>query len=150
MYTDGSFAEVIDGFASLIADSPSDPRAGTWVSWVHYQGMDLALTELWYTEPNGQNATIFDKFNRLTPISDDTQNLTLAEYTQKVNGPDFQGFRQAYSCITTKASVGVLEAAKDIFFKEIQPVLSLEGSLPVMIWQAITLGKKNQRPQFYA
>lgn len=140
MYTDESFPELVDAFASLVADSPSDPKAGTWISWLVYQGMNMAATELWYTEPNGQSATIFDKFNKLTPLSDDTQNRTLAEYTRKIDEADPHGLRQTYNSMTTKASPEVIEAAREIFFEEIQPVLGIEGVMPVMVWQAITIG----------
>lgn len=141
-YTEESFPAVIDAFASLIADSPSDPKAGTWVSWITYQGMNLAMTELWYAEPNGQNAAIFDKSNKIVPLSDATQNWDLADYTIKIDAEDLNGYREVYYCLTTKASLEVAEAAKEIFFEEIKPVLGLDGALPIMIWQALTVGKQ--------
>lgn len=141
MYTNESFPAVIDAFASLAADSPSDPRAGTWTSWAAYQGSDVAVTELWYTEPNGRDAAIFDKSNEIAAVSDTTRNWTLAEYTRHIGSTDVIGLREVYYAITTKASLEVAQAAKDIFFEEIGPVLGLEGALPIMVWQAITTGK---------
>lgn len=141
IFTEDTFPAVIDAFASLVADSPSDPKAGTWVSWIAYEGTNLAFTELWYAEPNGQNAAIFDKSNKITAMSDTTQNRKLADYTRKVDGDNINGYREIYYSLTTKASLEVAEAAKEIFFEEIKPVLGLTGAMPVMIWQAFTIGR---------
>lgn len=141
MSTEETFPAVIDAFASIVTDSPSDPRAGTWVSWIVYEGSKLAVNELWYTEPNGNNAAIFDKVKKIVAISDDTQNRTLADYTRKVDGDNINGRREMYYTLTTKASLEVAEAAKDIFFEEIKPVSGLAGAFPAMIWQAFTIGE---------
>lgn len=146
-YTDESFPAVIDAFASLVADSTSDPKAGTWTSWLVYEGRSLAITELWYTEPNGHNAAIFDKSNKIPSLADTTQNRTLEEYTQHIGSNAYDSFRQVYYCLTTKASLEVAEAAKEIFFEEIGPVLKLEGAVPIMVWQPITIGKLAAHPQ---
>lgn len=141
MSTEETFPAVIDAFASLVTDSPSDPKAGTWISWIAYEGSNIAVTELWYAEPNGNDAAIFDKFNKIVAISDDTQNRTLADYTRKVDGDNINGRREMYYSLTTKASLEVAEAAKEIFFEEIKPVLGLAGAFPAMVWQAFTIGK---------
>lgn len=140
-FTEESFPAVIDAFGGIVSDSPSDPRAGTWVSWTTYQGMDIAVTELWYAEPNGQNAAIFEKVNKITPLSDTTRNRTLAEYTAQVDALNVNGNREAYYTLTTKASHEVLVAAREIFFDEIKTVLRLDGIMPAMVWQALTTGK---------
>lgn len=124
----------------MVTDSPGDPKAGTWVSWLTYQGMDLAMTELWYAEPDGQDAAIFDRSNRIASLSDTMRNRTLAEYTAQIDAVIIDGFREMYYSMTTKASPAVAEAAREIFFEN-RAVLGLDGALPVMIWQAFTEGK---------
>lgn len=143
VYLEDAFQAVIDAFVSLIADSPADPNAGTWVAWLVYQGARLSSAELWYAEPNGQGAAIFDKFNNITAQSDTTQNRTLPEYTVEVDGSNPSGYRECYYSLTVKASSEVAKAATDIFFEEVEAVLDLDGANPVMVWQGITIGELN-------
>lgn len=141
VYLEHSFLEVTEAFAGLVADSPSDPKAGLWVAWLNYQGTKMSSTDLWYTQPNGGNATIFSAFNNITAISDATQNLSLTQYTDIVMAANVVGKRECYYVLTVKASVELLHAANAIFFEEMEAVLDVEGAAPVMVWQGITEGE---------
>lgn len=140
VYLEDAFPAVIDAFAGVVADSPSDPSAGAWVAWAVYQGTKIAEAELLYAEPGGERAAIFDAFNDIAAQSDTTQNRTLAAYTEEINDLNPPGYRECYSSLTVKASPAVLRAAPDIFFEEVQAVLHLAGASPVMVFQAITTG----------
>lgn len=141
LYVEADFPAVIDAFVSLIADSPTDPNAGTWVAWLVANGTRLSSTDLWYAEPNGASAGIFDKFNSIAALQDTTQNITLPGYTVVVNEANPDGLRECYYDLTVKASLELVQAAKDIWFEEVESVLGLDGAGPTMVWQGITLGK---------
>lgn len=141
IYLEDTFPAVMEAFANLVADSPLDPNAGTWVAWGVSQGMKVSSTALWYAQPNGKNAIIFDEFNRIPSVSDTTQNRTLPEYTTALNTESPSGLRECYYSLTIRASPAMLQVAADIYFEEVEAVLELDGILPAMTWQGITLGE---------
>ncbi|KAI3401489.1 hypothetical protein diail_10923 [Diaporthe ilicicola] len=141
VYTEDEFPNVIDAFVGLIDDSPSDPNAGTWLAWILNDGAKLAGSELWYAKPNGQNATIFSKYNNITAVSDDTQNRVLANYTDHVAESNPYGYRECYYAISVKGCRVVAQVAADSFFNEVVAVENVTGANPVMVWQGITKGQ---------
>ncbi|KAK7710525.1 hypothetical protein SLS63_012955 [Diaporthe eres] len=138
--TEDQFPNLIDAFAGLIDESPSDPNAGTWVAWILNSGVKIAAAELWYAKPNGQNASIFDNYNRMPTISDNTGNITLANYTAQVAESNPYGYRECYYATSIRASRAVAQAATDIFYDEVVSVADVAGANPVMVWQGITEG----------
>lgn len=140
VYMEDQFPNLIDAFAGLIDDSPDDPNAGTWVAWILNSGAKLASAELWYAKPDGQNASIFENYNRIPTISDISGNKTLTNYTAQVASRNPYGYRECYSAISTRASRAVAQAATDIFFDEVVAVSDVPGANPVMVWQGITEG----------
>lgn len=141
VYTEEHFPELIDAFAGLIDESPSDPNAGTWVAWILNNGSRLAGTELWYAKPNGQNASIFEEFNRIPAISENSENKVLTNYTAQVAESNPYGYRECFYAISTRASRTVAQAATDIFYEEVGAVSDVPGVSPVMVWQGITEGE---------
>ena len=141
VYTEDQFPGVVDAFADLIEDSPSDPNAGTWVAWVVSSGIKLAGAELWYAKPNGQDASIFDGFRGIPAVSDSTRNKTLPTYTADVAELNPYGYRECYYGLTVKASRAVAQAAIDIYYDEIATVADVAGVSPAMVWQGITEGE---------
>lgn len=145
VYLEDTFPALIEAFTNLVADSPEDPNAGVWVAWGISQGTKVSSTTFWYKEPNGQNATIFDKFNNITSLSDTTQNRILPEWTKVLDVPNPSGSRECYYALTIQASLEVAQAAAAIWFDEVEAVLNLEGILPAMVWQGITTGESSAR-----
>lgn len=141
VYAEDQFPNLIDAFEGLIEDSPSDPSAGTWVAWILNSGVKLAAAELWYAKPNGQNASIFDNYNRIPTISDISGNKTLSNYTAQVAERNPYGYRECYYAISIKASRAVAQAATDIFYDEVVAVADVAGANPVMVWQGISKGE---------
>ncbi|KAH8173740.1 FAD binding domain-containing protein [Sarocladium implicatum] len=140
-YLENSFDEVADAFADLIASSPKDPHAGTWVAWLKNSGMKIAATELWYTKPDGDKAAIFDKFNNITAIADSTQNRIVSDYTDVLDVSNPYGLREIYYGLTVKADAKMAKIARDIFFEELPATEGVAGANPVLIFQGITEGQ---------
>ncbi|KAG8157583.1 hypothetical protein KVR01_012625 [Diaporthe batatas] len=140
VFMEDQFPGVVDAFVDLIDESPSDPDAGTWAAFVVESGLKLAGVELWYGKPDGSNASIFDKFNNLTTISDTTQSRTHADYAADVGGRNPYGFRNYFYVISVKASNAVIQASLDIFFEGVDSVADVAGAHPAMVWQGITEG----------
>lgn len=141
VYTEDQFPNLIDAFGNLIDESPSDPNAGTWLAWILNSGVKIAAAELWYAKPNGQNASIFDNYNRIPAISDNSGNKTLANYTAQVAESNPYGYRECYYATSIRASRAVAQAAMDIFYEEVVSVADVAGANPVMVWQGITKGE---------
>lgn len=141
IYTEDTFPSVLDAFAGLIDNSPSDPNAGLWLFWALASGVKIAGTELWYAKPGGQNAAIFNQFNGITAESDTTENRVLANYTAYVAESSPPGRRECYYVMSIKASRVVAQAAVDIFFDEVVAVENVTGATPAMLFQGITKGE---------
>ncbi|KAI5458333.1 hypothetical protein BGZ63DRAFT_515057 [Mariannaea sp. PMI_226] len=140
IYLESSFPDVAKAFSNLVANSPKDPRAGQWVAWLKNQGAKLAATELWYTEPNGDQADIFSDYNAITPIQDTTSNRTMADYTVELQTSNPYGLRETYYGLTVHANPDLAVLAKDIFFNESSALDNVAGANPVIIYQGITDG----------
>ncbi|KAJ0120475.1 fad binding domain containing protein [Diaporthe amygdali] len=142
VYMEEQFPKLIDAFAGLIDDSPTDPNAGTWVAWILNSGAKLASAELWYAQPNG-HSSIFENFNRIPAVSDSSGNRSLANYTAQVAERNPYGYRECYYATSIRASRAVAQAATDIFFEEVVAVSDVPGANPVMVWKGITEGLLN-------
>ncbi|KAJ6441518.1 hypothetical protein O9K51_05069 [Purpureocillium lavendulum] len=139
-YLESSFNGVVDAFAGVVANSPTDPNAGLWVAWIQQGPLKLAATELWYAKPNGSSAAIFANFMAMTPIADSTQNRNLSEYADAQQKTNPYGLREVYWCVTTKADARIARIARDIYYQERPAVAGLAGARPVLIFQGITEG----------
>ena len=66
-YLEDSFPALAQAYAGLIEKSPQDPNAGTWCAFIYYNGTKYASSTLWYAEPNGGDAAIFEE-SVLSPL----------------------------------------------------------------------------------
>ncbi|UNI17425.1 hypothetical protein JDV02_003768 [Purpureocillium takamizusanense] len=141
-YLESNFEGVVDAFAGVIANSPSDPNAGIWVAWILKYGLKLAATELYYAKPDGAaNATIFNDFKAMTPIADTTKSRNVSEYSEAQQSTNPYGLREVYWCMTVKADARIARVARDIYYQERPAVANIEGAGPVLIFQGITVGQ---------
>ncbi|KAI5462641.1 FAD binding domain-containing protein [Mariannaea sp. PMI_226] len=141
IYTEDQFPNVLKAFSNLVANSPTDPRAGQWVAWVLSGETKVAASELWYTEPNGNKAAIFSEYNALTAIQDTTGNRNQADYTATLQSTNPNGRRETYYGLTVRADPALAVRAKDIFFEEMPKLSGVAGVNPVLIYQGITKGQ---------
>ena len=141
VYLENDFNTVSKAFHSVIANSPSDPKAGQWVAWLENQGTKIASTEFWYTEPNGGNAAIWNGYKNTTPIADTTANVRLADYTVSLDAANPYGLRETYYGLTIKVNEEMAHVARDIFYQEYPAAAKVAGANPVLIFQGITQGQ---------
>ncbi|ETN37485.1 uncharacterized protein HMPREF1541_07107 [Cyphellophora europaea CBS 101466] len=141
VYLEDQFAGLTKAFANLVANSPKDPNAGQWVAWLTNQGTKIASTELWYGNPNGGSAVIFNEYNNLTAISDTTGPKKLAAYATELDASNPYGLRETYYGLTVQADQALAEIAKDIFFEELPATANVAGANPVLLYQGITSGQ---------
>lgn len=140
-YVETEFEGVVDAFVNIIEDSPKDPNAGLYVAWLLNNGTKLASTELYYANPNGGEAAIFDDFNALTALADTTGTHILHEYTDVLQSVNPYGLREVYWGLTVKANAEIARIARDIFFEEQPAIANVTGANPVLIFQGITEGQ---------
>ncbi|EXJ74365.1 uncharacterized protein A1O5_02661 [Cladophialophora psammophila CBS 110553] len=139
VYLEDQFPGLAAAFAGVVEDSPNDGNAGQWVAWLESNGTKLAATELYYAQPNGGSAAIWNNYNALTAISDTTQNRVLAAYTQELAQSNPYGLRETYYGLTVKADESLAVLAKDIFYQALPATANVAGANPVLIYQGITL-----------
>lgn len=136
-----SFPSLAQVFHNAIVHSPTDPNAGLWVAWVQTNGTQLASTTLWSAEPSDSTPKILEDFDAMTPISEDTGNKRLADFTAEGDLSNPIGLREMYYSLTVKADSELAEVAKNIFYEEVSAVEDVQGALPVLIYQGITSGQ---------
>ncbi|EFQ31408.1 FAD binding domain-containing protein [Colletotrichum graminicola M1.001] len=138
-YTENSFPQVAEAFANMVANAEQDPRAGLWHVYTLYNGSKISSTELYYAEPDGNDAPILSDWNAIPAVSDTTQNRVIAEYARVGMDSTPPGLREVYAVISTKASIEIVELARDIYFEEVTAVVDLPGIVPVLVFQGISV-----------
>ncbi|TKX22577.1 FAD-binding domain-containing protein 27 [Elsinoe australis] len=139
-YMEPAFPAVIEAWHNTVNNAPSDPNAGGWCAFILYNNTPIVGQELYYTRPDGNNATIFDEYKPIQPmISDTTQNRNLVDYTVSLQVVQPYGLRELYAVITIKNDYELLLFAKDVFFEKIPDAANAPGSLPVLIFQSISV-----------
>ncbi|KAF5023557.1 hypothetical protein F66182_4370 [Fusarium sp. NRRL 66182] len=139
VYTEDKFPELASALYNIINNSFKDPKAGLWVAWGAIDGNSLAIPTLYYSEPNGGNASIWDDFNAIESISDMTQDRVVAEWARENMGDSPNGLREAYYVITTKVDLAILTFARDYFYKTLSSVADIPGIIPAFVVQGITV-----------
>ncbi|KAH6874067.1 hypothetical protein B0T10DRAFT_415774 [Thelonectria olida] len=139
IYSEDKFPEVADAFVNIINNSPQDPKAGLWLTWAYFNGSKLAVPELYYAEPDGDAAAIFDDFTAIESISDTTQNQVLSEFADENMEVIPHGLREIYSVITTKVDHHLLAFARDLFYENIPELAGIPGISPNLVFQGITI-----------
>lgn len=134
---------VAEAFADAVANSPTDPNASLLVAWTQLGGQNLAGAQLSYAKPDGGNAAIFDKFNALTPVIDDTRNRNIYDWGLELDTANPYGFRDVYACITVKADAEMAKLARRIYYEEQPPVSDPGLTNPSLVMQGITQGQIN-------
>ncbi|KAG5791191.1 hypothetical protein H9Q69_009758 [Fusarium xylarioides] len=144
VYTEYKFPEVTDALFSILKNSQEDPKAGIYVVWAYNEGNKLSIPAMYYAEPDAGNATIWKDFNKIEAISDTTQNRVLAAWGKETMNDSPPGLREVYYVITTKLDHGILEYARDYFYKTVPTVADIPGIVPVFVVQGITAPQLKQ------
>ncbi|KAF4960093.1 hypothetical protein FGADI_1111 [Fusarium gaditjirri] len=144
VYTEDKFPEVTDALFNILKNSEKDPKAGIYGVWIYNEGNRLSIPALYYTEPDASNATIWKDFNEIEAISDTTQNRVLAECGKEIMKDSPPGLREVYYVITTKLDHGILEYARDYFYKTAPTVADVSGIVPVFVVQGVTTPQLKQ------
>lgn len=134
---------VAEAFAAAVKDSPKDPNASLLVAWTQLGGQNLAGAQLSYAKPDGGNAAIFNNFNALTPVIDDTRNRNIYDWGLELDTANPYGFRDMYACMTVKADPEMAKLAKKIYYEEQPPVSDPAITNPSLVMQGITEGQIN-------
>ncbi|KAG7406552.1 Bifunctional solanapyrone synthase [Fusarium oxysporum f. sp. rapae] len=138
VYTEDKFPEVTDALFNILKNSEKDPKAGIYIVWSYNEGNKLSIPAMYYAEPDASNATIWKDFNKIEAISDTTQNRVLAAWGKETMNDSPPGLREVYYVITTKLDHGILEYARDYFYKTVPTVADISGIVPVFVVQGIT------------
>lgn len=132
---------VAQAFADAVENSPKDPNASLLVAWTQVGGQNLAGAQLSYAKPDGGDAAIFEPFNALTPVYDDSRNRNILEWAQELDTANPYGFRDVYACITVKADAEMAKIARRVYYEEQPPVTDLATTNPSLVMQGITEGQ---------
>ncbi|KAK1985581.1 FAD binding domain-containing protein [Colletotrichum cereale] len=139
VFTEGSFPQLAEAFANIVANAEQDPKAGLWHVYTLYNGTKISSTTLYYAEPDGGDAPIFSDWNAVPAASDTTKNRVIAEYAREGMEPSPPGLREIYAVISTKANIVIVELARDIYYEEVLAVADVPGIVPALVIQGITV-----------
>ncbi|KAH7141930.1 hypothetical protein EDB81DRAFT_948217 [Dactylonectria macrodidyma] len=146
-YTEESFPALTDAVVNLINNSPNDPKAGFWSVWAYFNKTKIALPTLYYAEPDGGDAAIWDDFNALEAVSDTTQTRHISEYAKEGMDGVPNGLREMYYSITAKVDRQLLQFAQDLYFETVVDVADIPGILPTLVVQGITIPQLKKMEQ---
>ncbi|KAF2222365.1 hypothetical protein BDZ85DRAFT_126899 [Elsinoe ampelina] len=137
-YLPDTYPSLIHAFTTLSSSSTLDPNAGAWISFVRYNGTDIALAELYYARPDGHNATIWQNFDAVPSIASTTENRHIADYAAKVEADAPPGHRQYFYVMTVKNSHEMNTAAMQLYYDAIAQVEQYEGGFGAFVLQSIS------------
>ncbi|TKX20350.1 FAD-binding domain-containing protein 44 [Elsinoe australis] len=140
-YLEDAFPAALHAFTTVAQQASSDPKAGSWVSFLNYNGSKLCAAEMHYARPDGHNATIFAPYAAIPSIADDTANRDLASYAGKIEASAPPGFREYFYVMTMKMDEELNGVAKDLFFDLVESVAGVKGGFTAMTLQAITVAQ---------
>ncbi|KAF6816686.1 FAD binding domain-containing protein [Colletotrichum sojae] len=138
-YMPDHFDEVAAAFHNLIVNSEDDTKAGMWHVYGHYNKTSFAIPTLYYAEPNGGEAAIWNDFNAIPAAVDATQDRIVAEFAAEGMTQSPPGLREVYYVISTKADLELQKFARDLYFEDVVAVSDIPGIVPMMPLQGITV-----------
>ncbi|CAI0649187.1 unnamed protein product [Colletotrichum noveboracense] len=138
-YTENNFDKVAEAFHNIVVNSEQDNKAGLWHVWMYAFETKMTVPTLYYSEPNGSHAAIFDEFNKIPAYDDATQDHILAEFAAQGMNDTPPGLHEVYYVISTKADLSLQNWAKDLYFKEVMAVANISGIVPALTMQGITI-----------
>ncbi|RTE76764.1 hypothetical protein BHE90_008754 [Fusarium euwallaceae] len=137
-FTEDKFPELTKAVVGLVNNSPKDPKAGFWAVWGELNGTKLALPTLYYSEPDGGDAQIWDEIDAIAPVSDTTGNKEIGAWAKENMEGAPIGLREMYYVISTKVDSGIVDFFKDLFFEKLPEVENIPGIFPNIVVQGIT------------
>ncbi|KAJ0358286.1 hypothetical protein COL154_009286 [Colletotrichum chrysophilum] len=138
-YTENNFDKVAEAFHNIVVNSEQDNKAGLWHVWMYAFETKMTVPTLYYSEPNGSHAAIFDEFNKIPAYDDATQDHILAEFAAQGMNDTPPGLHEVYYVTSTKADLSLQNWAKDLYFKEVMAVANISGIVPALTMQGITI-----------
>ncbi|KAM5352946.1 hypothetical protein ACJ41O_005668 [Fusarium nematophilum] len=138
-YTEDKFPALTKALVNIVNNSPKDPKAGLFFVWAYSGGAKLALPALYYSEPDGGDAPIWDDFNAITPLSNLTKNRKIGEWVKETIKDSPSGLREMFYVASTKVDHDILAFAQDLFFKTVTSVAGIPGIVPNLVVQGITI-----------
>lgn len=138
-YMPEQFDKVAEAFHNLILNAEDDNKAGMWHVYGYYNKSAFAIPTLYYAEPNGGEAAIWDEFNAIPAAVDATQDRIIAEFAAEGMATTPPGLRQVYYVISTKADLELQKFARDLYFEDVVTVADIPGIVPMMPVQALTV-----------
>ncbi|KAG8630323.1 hypothetical protein KVT40_001942 [Elsinoe batatas] len=135
-----AFPSLIKAYHNMVLSAPTDPDAGGWLAFALYNNTPVAGQELYHASPSADNATIFSPFSDIQPlISSTTQTRNVVDYTVSLQSVQPYGLRELFSVITIRLDLDLLVFAQKTFFAKVPAATKAEGSLPVLVFQTITI-----------
>lgn len=100
----------------------------------------IAIAQLHYAQPVA-NASVFDNFKDITPVSSSTDIRTLAELAILMNEGSSDGLRQTQWDVTFRINRDLYTFLIDTFYSLLPAVADASGAFPTISIQSITAGQ---------
>ncbi|KAM0449678.1 hypothetical protein ACHAO4_007343 [Trichoderma viride] len=146
LYTNETAAAINDAFYYLGINAPSDPYAQVIIAYAYAQSEDLFViaSDLQYAKPVA-NPQILQNFTSVPGAIASTLRITdLSNLTVEFNNSNPGGFRQTYWTFTVQNNAALMADMVAIYMEEIEPIKSVAGIGPSIIFQLITTDMTDQ------
>lgn len=138
-YVNNSDSERLSrAFAKVNADAPTDIKAGTWLANIQAGDLRLSSVERWYTQPDGDRATIWKPYTDIVALSDDAKQTNVSGYAAKLASFQPSGSRNIYYAITVKNDPDLTVLSTEVFFRNISRVSGIPGIVLSQVYQTIS------------
>jgi hypothetical protein len=145
LFTNASFPAALDAIYNFATKgSIQDPNAAQIISFGYEASFGpLASASLEYAKPVA-NASVFNDFNAITPVSSTTDFHTLSELTAILGDGAPERVYSTYWDVTFKVDRNLFTFLVDTFYRLLPDIVDAEGLLPTISIQAITIPQLTQ------
>ncbi|KAI4196491.1 MAG: hypothetical protein LQ350_006530 [Teloschistes chrysophthalmus] len=130
-------ASLFEAYQDFVTNESQDPDAALILAFAYVQGAWGANNNYEYTKPIAK-PPVFDKFFAIPTLSSTERITNITDLTVELTTYAPDGFRQTYITATFENDAQLQKKIFDIFLEEMDPIKSLNGSLPAMVMQPIT------------
>ena len=138
VYAEPDFSSVLDAWSHVVSHAEEDKGAGQWLGFLETQGMKLVSSEFWHAAADA-DARIFAGYTGLEAFTDSTKVRSVKEYAAALQAVNRDGLREVYWDTAVRMDREIAGFAKDVFYEEFPVAKEVEGIMPVLLLQGITV-----------
>ncbi|KAI4094939.1 MAG: hypothetical protein L6R37_007152 [Teloschistes peruensis] len=130
-------ASLFEAYQDFVTNESQDLDAALILAFAYVQGTWIANNDYEYTKPIAK-PPVFSKFFAVPTLSSTERITNITDLTVELTTYNPGGFRQTYLTATFENDARLQQTILDIFLEEMDPIKSLNGSIPALVMQPIS------------